>query len=212
VNLAARPQPLPAALRTAVPWKNGGGLTREVAAYPEGAALADFDWRVSTAEVRNAGPFSLFPGVQRTLCVLQGTLALEVEGRQAVRLGTESAPHGFSGDAPAHAQPGPEGVVDLNVMTRRGRFSARVAALQFTRPVAHQTSSGVTLLFACVPLTVTVPGAAFPLARWDALKVTGATACTLAAAGAQGSCYLIEIAAEGRGIIGGGRRLPGEGA
>ena len=31
-----------------------------------------------------------------------------------------------------------EGVVDLNVMTRRGRFGARVAALRFTTTVAHR--------------------------------------------------------------------------
>ncbi len=211
MNLEARPQLLAAALRTPVPWKNGGGLTREVAASPAGAALADFDWRVSTAEVRNAGPFSIFPGVQRTLCVLQGTLALEVEGAPAVRLAAASAPHVFSGDAPAHARPGPEGVVDLNVMTRRGRFGARVAALRFTTTVAHETVAGVTLLFACAPLTVSMPGAEFPLARWDALRFTGATPCTLAAPAGQGSCYLIEIAAEGRGLMG-GMRLAGQGA
>src|ERR1700685_2967807 len=94
----ARPQPLPAALRTAVPWKNGGGLTREVAAAPEGAALANFDWRVSNPEVRIPGPFSIFPGVQRTLCVLEGRLALEVEGTRPVQLAADSAPYVFSGD------------------------------------------------------------------------------------------------------------------
>ena len=196
-------QPLPAALRTAVPWKNGGGLTREVAAAPAGAALGDFDWRVSTAEVRSAGPFSMFPGVQRTLCVLEGTLALEVEGMRPARLGEDSAPYVFSGDVPAHARPGAEGVVDLNVMTRRGRFGARVAPLKFTTTLTRESGAGVTLIFACAPLTVATPQGLHPLARWDALKVTGPTPCTLAARGAPGWCYFIEIAAEGRGLIGG---------
>lgn len=31
----------------AVPWKNGGGLTREVAAFPADAGLDTFVWRVS---------------------------------------------------------------------------------------------------------------------------------------------------------------------
>jgi environmental stress-induced protein Ves len=211
VNLEARPQPLPAALRTAVPWKNGGGLTREVAAAPEGAALGEFDWRVSTAEVRSAGPFSIFPGVQRTLCVLEGRLALEVEGAPAVRLAPHSAPYVFSGDLPAHARPGPEAVVDLNIMTRRGRFGARVAPVEFTATVVRTSGAGVTLIFACAALTVTTPAAAYQLARWDALKVTGATPCTLAAAGGQGACYFIEIAAQGRGLIG-GTRAGGQGS
>lgn len=194
-----RPLLLPAALRTAVPWKNGGGLTREVAAAPAGAALGDFDWRVSTAEVRSAGPFSIFPGVQRTLCVLEGTLALEVEGMQPARLGRESAPYVFCGDVPAHARPGADGAVDLNVMTRRGRFGASVVLLNFTTALTRGTGPGVTLLFACTPLAVTTPQAECRLARWDALRLDEATRCILAAPNGQGACYLVEIAVEGRG-------------
>jgi environmental stress-induced protein Ves len=211
VSPQARSQLLLAALRTAVPWKNGGGLTREVAAAPDGAALGDFDWRVSTAEVRSAGPFSIFPGVQRTLCVLEGTLALEVEGMRPVRLAAGSEPYVFSGDAPTQARPDPQGVVDLNVMARRGRFATRVAPVKFTTAVTHATGPGVTLIFACAPVIVTTPAAEYRLARCDALQITGATACTLAAAGGQGACYFIEIAPVGRGLSG-GAQSPGRGA
>jgi environmental stress-induced protein Ves len=41
----------------AAPWKNGGGVTREVAAFPAGAGLDAFVWRVSIADVAQAGPF-----------------------------------------------------------------------------------------------------------------------------------------------------------
>jgi uncharacterized protein len=201
----ARSQLLPAALRTAVPWKNGGGLTREVAAAPDGAALGDFDWRVSTAEVRSAGPFSIFPGVQRTLCVLEGTLALEVEGMRPVRLAAGSAPYVFSGDASTQARPDPPGVVDLNIMARRGRFATRVAPVNFKTAVTRATGPGLTLIFACTPLTVTLAGVECRLACWDALQFTDTTSCTLAAPGATGSCFFIEIAVEGRGLIGGAR-------
>ena len=56
----------------ASPWKNGGGVTREVAAWPEGAGLDTFVWRVSVADVAQAGPFSRFDGVDRTLVLLCG--------------------------------------------------------------------------------------------------------------------------------------------
>ena len=69
---------LPAAARAAVPWKNGGGLTREVAIHPPGSDLGTFEWRVSIAQVRAAGPFSSFPGVDRQLAVLAGELALVI--------------------------------------------------------------------------------------------------------------------------------------
>ena len=43
-----------------MPWKNGAGVTREVAAWPPEARLDDFGWRVSMARVERDGPFSTF--------------------------------------------------------------------------------------------------------------------------------------------------------
>jgi environmental stress-induced protein Ves len=54
-----------------MPWKNGGGQTTEIA-VSAGASLADFDWRVSIAEINADGPFSAFAGVDRTLVLLSG--------------------------------------------------------------------------------------------------------------------------------------------
>ena len=50
-------------------WRNGGGITRELLAWP-GAA----DWRVrlSVADVRASGPFSRFEGIERWFAVLEG--------------------------------------------------------------------------------------------------------------------------------------------
>ncbi|MBJ9881917.1 HutD family protein, partial [Burkholderia cenocepacia] len=56
----------------ASPWKNGGGVTREIGAFPPGAALDAFAWRVSVADVGTAGPFSRFDGIDRTLVLLSG--------------------------------------------------------------------------------------------------------------------------------------------
>jgi len=42
----------------AMPWKNGGGETLELAIAPAGAGLEDFAWRISSARVGAAGPFS----------------------------------------------------------------------------------------------------------------------------------------------------------
>mgnify|MGYP000624994528 FL=1 len=36
---------------TGQPWRNGGGVTWQIAASPEGADVAAFDWRLSMAEV-----------------------------------------------------------------------------------------------------------------------------------------------------------------
>lgn len=38
-----------------MPWKNGGGETTEIIISPQGAALSDFDWRISMALVNADG-------------------------------------------------------------------------------------------------------------------------------------------------------------
>jgi environmental stress-induced protein Ves len=53
----------------ATPWRNGGGLTREMAIWPSAAA---WRWRMSVAEVTASGPFSRFDGITRWFAVLKG--------------------------------------------------------------------------------------------------------------------------------------------
>lgn len=55
-----------------MPWKNGGGSTVELACWPPGSGLGDFDWRISVASIERDGPFSAFAGIERTLILLDG--------------------------------------------------------------------------------------------------------------------------------------------
>ena len=57
----------------AAPWKNGGGVTREIVCSPPGAGMEGFDWRVSIATIDKPGPFSAFAGVDRVIMLLDGT-------------------------------------------------------------------------------------------------------------------------------------------
>jgi hypothetical protein len=105
-----------------VPWKNGGGTTAEVAAHPPGSDFETFGWRISMADVASDGPFSVFPGIDRTLILVEGDgIDLDVEG-VVHRLDKTSPKLSFSG---GHMTCGrlPSGPIrDLNVMTRRGQF------------------------------------------------------------------------------------------
>ncbi|WP_306322203.1 MULTISPECIES: HutD family protein [unclassified Streptomyces] len=115
---------LPAADRAAVAWKNGGGVTREVAGFPGGAGMADFSWRVSLAEVGADGPFSAFPEVDRTLTMVEGDgMRLTVGGRDVV-VDTPYVPRDFPGDVPTDCRLLGAPVVNFNVMWRRGAVSA----------------------------------------------------------------------------------------
>ena len=164
-------QVLRAADRVASPWKNGGGITREVAAWPPGAGFDDFRWRVSMAEVRADGPFSVFPGVDRILAVLEGRLALDIEGRGAVELSATSAPAVFPGDAPTGGRLLEGPVTDLNVMSRRGAMRADLTRLDIRPRLTLAPCAGMRLLVARGRLQVAAPQAVDLLAD-DALLLT----------------------------------------
>ncbi|MGR3761391.1 HutD/Ves family protein [Roseobacteraceae bacterium NS-SX3] len=58
-----------AAKTAPVRWKNGGGLTRELAVKKEQGHLI---WRISLADIRQDGPFSAFPGLARIHIIIRG--------------------------------------------------------------------------------------------------------------------------------------------
>jgi environmental stress-induced protein Ves len=109
------------------PWKNGGGSTTQIAAGPAGSSLETFDWRISTAHVASDGPFSDFPGIDRTLAVVKGSgMVLTVGTDTPVTISRGTDPVGFPGDVPTSARLVAGEITDLNVMTRRGRFGHRL--------------------------------------------------------------------------------------
>ena len=101
-------------------WRNGGGVTHELAVWPDGADLSGFDARLSMAEVAADGPFSAFPGIDRTLAVLEGGPIRLSFGGAEVLMTANGPPLSFPGEAPIHARLDAGPVLDLNIMTRRG--------------------------------------------------------------------------------------------
>ncbi|MEU0392908.1 HutD family protein [Streptomyces sp. NPDC006208] len=153
---------LRAAGRTAVPWKNGGGVTREIAVSPAGAPMDDFDWRISLADVRADGPFSAFPDVDRTLTVVEGAGMDLTVGGEYLRVGERCAPHDFPGDVATAGRLLEGPVVNLNVMYRRGRVTALTSVVRgaLLLPVPADAAvvvvalDGTTLLGADEPVTL----------------------------------------------------------
>ena len=110
------------------PWKNGGGVTREVVSVPgqTGAAGADFDWRVSIAHIAASGPFSSYAGIDRVITLLEGpgVHLRSPDGPIDHRLDTPLAPFAFPGEAAIHADLLGADCHDFNVMTRRDACAA----------------------------------------------------------------------------------------
>ncbi|WP_132392480.1 HutD family protein [Novosphingobium sp. PhB165] len=127
-----------------VPWKNGGGTTREIAVFPPGAGMDEFLWRLSMARVEHGGAFSTFLGIDRTLAVLEGTLQLEGDGVD-IRLDPQSAPFPFDGGAQIYGEPAGGPVLDLNAMTRRGECTVKMAR-RGPGPVTASSSASFLVL------------------------------------------------------------------
>lgn len=158
---AGRPPSVPQVIvwadLSARPWRNGGGVTRELLAWPAGD-----DWRVrvSVADIDRCGPFSAFPGTARWFAVLEGEgVVLTLPGGE-VMLHPGSPPCAFDGaDAPGCRLVGGP-TRDLNLMLRgaAGRL-APVAEGDTSVPSASQCG-----LFAVVAGEVEIDGGTPPLA------------------------------------------------
>lgn len=105
-----------------VPWRNGGGTTREIAVHREAERHDDFLWRLSLATVAQAGPFSRFAGVDRSIALVTGA-GMSLSAPDAVTLVTaDSPPFAFRGETEIECALLDGVTVDLNAMTRRGFF------------------------------------------------------------------------------------------
>ncbi|MFD7027034.1 HutD family protein [Streptomyces sp. NPDC059917] len=187
---------LRAADRTAEAWKNGGGVTRQIAAgapVPGRVSVAgDFGWRVSLAEVAADGPFSAFPGVDRTLTVVEGAgMDLTVDGvRRAVD--ERFAPQRFPGDVATDCRLLAGPVVNFNVMYRRTTTRAEVAVVRGDLALGGPAGDGEVLLVVALEGAASLVGPHLDgvrLGTYDALLATG---------GEQG---VLHLGAEGRAAV-----------
>jgi environmental stress-induced protein Ves len=135
------------AQRLRMPWKNGNGWTEELAVFPTSATMENFDWRVSIAGTDQSSAFSLFKDVDRSLALLCGRMALAVGVLPAVEIHPGGLPFSFSGDVQTSATLGEAPIIDLNVMTRRGRFRHSMERRELMPRSVLDLGSGVTLVF-----------------------------------------------------------------
>ena len=110
------------------PWRNGGGVTRELLAWPR---PEHWQLRISVAAIEQDGPFSLFPGVQRWFAVLAGAGVRLDLARGAVTVEPHDSPIAFDGEDAPWCQLLEGSTLDLNFMAQRG---AGVASLRAAAP------------------------------------------------------------------------------
>jgi environmental stress-induced protein Ves len=100
------------------PWRNGGGVTRELLVWPGGQM---WKARISVADIASTGPFSRFDRVERWFAVLEGNGVDLRIGAGAQRLTSSSSPFCFSGEAPVDCALVDGPTRDFNLMATPGR-------------------------------------------------------------------------------------------
>ena len=130
-----------AATLSAVPWANGGGVTRVIADRPE--------FRLSLATIAGQGPFSILPDVTRQFAVVAGQV--ELSGDFAVLpaiLDAATPPFAFPGDLAVHAVPHDGPVLALNLIVPIGAAPLRLERCE------DCTLPDAIAVFACTAITV----------------------------------------------------------
>lgn len=120
-------------------WSNGAGSTKELVVARD--AAGELEWRISVAAIDKAAAFSSYPNIDRVLVAL-GSMRLVIGNRAHSMIAGEQVQ--FAGETLARVQVD-QPTEALNVMTRRGRCTAKVDL----RAIELAAPTGVT---ACVQL------------------------------------------------------------
>ncbi|MBB4010603.1 HutD/Ves family protein [Allorhizobium taibaishanense] len=150
-----------------MPWKNGQGMTEEIAIFPLESGMEDFDWRLSIAHVGADGPFSLFPGLDRSIALLDGEgMALSLPDGKSEMLTKTGQPFAFPGDWVISSRNLAAKTIDLNIMTRRGRFRHEMCRQQHFA-LATRSEAAITLVVFNQDVTVVDKDQPLSLHRFD---------------------------------------------
>lgn len=112
-------------------WRNAAGETREICTFPP--AKRDFYWRASIASIAANGEFSLFPGMERIVTLLEGgEMFLESADRFNHTL-KPLQPFAFAADLVVKAKlTAGQMSLDFNIMTRLDVCKAKVRIAERT--------------------------------------------------------------------------------
>jgi uncharacterized protein len=166
VAISRQPEIIRASSYREVPWRNGGGFSRVIAGGD------DEGWRLSVATISGDGWFSDYSGFDRTIVALEGDgMELSVDG-VPTRLQRRYEPFSFSGDAKTVCRLLGGPTRDLNVATRRDRWSHTVG---ISRVIGPRLQLAVELLCFVYVLS----GSILDASAGDTIRIDGPDAIEL---------------------------------
>ena len=116
-----------------MPWKNGGGVTTELYRIPS-TQSDSFLFRLSMASVQSDGLFSIFPGIDRILLLLEGK-GFHLKGPIVNHSMVNQIPFSFKGEEEINCTLIEGSCLDFNVMTDR---SFAKSTLSLESSISHK--------------------------------------------------------------------------
>ncbi|MCU4433979.1 HutD family protein [Acinetobacter bereziniae] len=152
-------------------WKNGEGYTLEIA-RSVGESLDEFEWRISMADIKSAGSFSKFNGMQRFLTVLEGQgISLNIDSELKYLHTLQSV--SFSGESEVYCELFAGQIRDFNLIYDPQKISAQYQWIFTQERLEIPISSDFIFVFnqSIKPLEVTIDEKIFYLQHQNCLKI-----------------------------------------
>ncbi|MCB2089863.1 MAG: HutD family protein [Alphaproteobacteria bacterium] len=160
-----------------MPWKNGQGMTRELAMVPHSPKRDDspFLWRISIAAVTDDGPFSVFPNIDRHLMLIEGNGITLDGGEQGMGMLFEDLQvYSFPGDIEVSGKLADGPIRDFNVMVDRRYAKADLTGFYLNVPEKLSLRADVHfihLLEGSSPVVFDLDGSLTVMSGGDSLKI-----------------------------------------
>lgn len=136
------------------PWKNGGGVTRNIASQRDGDATL---WRLSMADVSTGGPFSNFAGLTRVLTVIDGS-GMILHGPDGDQKANYAVPVRFDGKTTIVAELTQGPLRDFNLMFDPDQYACHVVIEKHPLQDATLGVDGGTAVLHCIAGSISVDG------------------------------------------------------
>lgn len=171
-------------------WKNGGGITHQLARFDDNAGMR---WRVSIAEVASDGPFSRFEQTDRIIMLLEGKgFCLHGAEDKPVVLEKALVPFAFAGETAIECTLINGPVRDFNLMTRRYDIKAGLQVLSVPQALSLQLAQESMLYLASGQLQVSFKEHSYQLEAGQSLLCTDEAGELQISAGTE-PCQLVWI-------------------
>jgi uncharacterized protein len=190
-----RATPIAAASFVSFPWKNGRGVTTDIAsAYLPGSAPGDWAgtiWRLGRTSIPVPGPFSDLAGFDRCQLILRGRgLHLRGPGGFERTLAFPDSPVRYPGEGPIEADLADGPVEVLNLIAQRIQAEIDLGVLRIGAP--QSLRAGIHILYApSEPASVKAGDTAYAIDAGGALRFDAANAFDIVATSGRLMCASI---------------------